>query len=296
MSPTNRSEFLLEFAKALNNFQGAMRSVPKTSVNPFFHSKYASLDAVWDMCRKPLADNGFSVVQTTVGEEGKLFLDTLLLHISGEYISCRYPLTPMRQTKDAGWALSDDPQSIGSAITYARRYAMSAMLGISADEDDDAEKATGKRQPAPSKKDTTATGEQVFFCAEHQVAYIRHEKEGRVWYSHKTPDGKYHNFTAPTAPQMPQDDPQDAPEPAVASTTQGEASQKASGAAEFTGTTFGALWNYGMSLGFKGGKPDCLKALAGSGFIKAADDSLIADLADAAVELKRIAGGMRTMP
>ena len=285
----NRSESIIELAKALSAFQGAMKSVPKTSVNPFFHSKYASLDAVWDMCRKPLADNGFSVVQTTVGEEGKLFLDTLLLHISGEYISCRYPLTPMRQTKDAGWALSDDPQSIGSAITYARRYAMSAMLGISADEDDDAEKATGKRQPAPSKKDTTATGEQVLFCAEHQVAYIRHEKEGRVWYSHKTPDGKYHNFTAPTAPQTPQDAPQEASE--SGGVPQGQAPQKDEPQkVTFTGTSLNDLWTWAVKAHrdvYKS-KGDCLKALAASGYIKTADDALIHDLTEAANELERL--------
>lgn len=140
----DRSESLIELAKALSKFQSAVTSVPKSSVNPFFHSKYASLDTVWDACRKPLADNGLALIQLTAEAEGKLYLDTLLLHISGEFVRGRYPISPMRQTKDQGWVPSDDPQSIGSAITYARRYAMSAMLGISADDDDDAERAMSK--------------------------------------------------------------------------------------------------------------------------------------------------------
>ena len=144
-----RSPSIAELAKALTAFQGAIRSVPKRSVNPGFRSKYADLDAVWEVCRQPLFANGLSVVQLTMQIDDHLYLETLVLHISGEYISGCYPITPMRQTQ-AGWALANDPQSIGSAITYARRYAMSAILGISADEDDDGERAT--RAPRPSAR------------------------------------------------------------------------------------------------------------------------------------------------
>ena len=137
-----RSESLMEFTKALSKFQGEITSVKKTSVNPFFKSKYADLDAVWEMCRKPLSSNGFALVQMPVEIEGKLYLETLLIHTSGEYIKGYLALNPK----------AIDPQSVGSAITYARRYAMSAMLGVSADEDDDAEKATARgavsRQPS----------------------------------------------------------------------------------------------------------------------------------------------------
>lgn len=87
---TDKSTTLIELAKALNKFQGAISSVAKNSANPFFNSKYADLDAVWQMCRKPMQDNGLSLVQTTVEEGERLFLGTLLLHVSGEYISSRY--------------------------------------------------------------------------------------------------------------------------------------------------------------------------------------------------------------
>ena len=145
---TERSSSLVELTKALSSFQGKIASVKKTSVNPFFHSKYADLDAVWEMCRRPLAENGLALVQTTIEQDDRMYLETLLLHISGEYLSSRYPLNPMRQVKDAGWVPSDDPQSLGSVITYARRYAMSAMLGVAADEDDDANKASHPAPPA----------------------------------------------------------------------------------------------------------------------------------------------------
>lgn len=160
-----RSESIIELAKALSKFQGAMQSVSKGSVNPYFHSKYADLDAVWEACRKALSENGLAVAQATVDGEGKLFLETLLLHTSGEFLSSRYPLTPMRQVSGGGWAESGDPQSIGSAITYARRYAMSAMLGISADDDDDAEAATRKE---PAQLASAPRG----FCPVHKVPFV----------------------------------------------------------------------------------------------------------------------------
>ena len=136
MMTTTRSTSLVELTKALSAFQGAIRSVPKRSVNPFYKSKYADLDAVWDMCRTPLSEHGLAVVQTPVEIDGKMYLETMLLHTSGESITAYLALNVKELT----------PQSVGSAITYARRYSMSAMLGISADEDDDGEKATPKGQ------------------------------------------------------------------------------------------------------------------------------------------------------
>ena len=131
MNP-NSSESIIELAKALSKCQGAMKSVPKNATNPFYKTRYADLDAIWEMCRKPLTENGLSIVQTTVEINDHLYLDTMLLHASGEYLRTQLPLYPTGL----------DPQSVGSAITYARRYSMSAMLGVSADEDDDAEQAT----------------------------------------------------------------------------------------------------------------------------------------------------------
>lgn len=174
-----RSDTIVELAKALSAFQGSMKSVPKTKINPHFGSTYADLDAIWEVCRKPLADNHLSLVQTTTDVNEQIYLDTLLLHISGEFITGRYPISPMRQVRDQGWMNSDDPQSLGSAITYARRYAMSAMLGVSADDDDDAEqsmKGHREKTAAPQAR-ASAPADPSMMCPIHGIEWF---KKGRM--------------------------------------------------------------------------------------------------------------------
>mgnify|MGYP001616923596 CR=1 FL=1 len=191
-----RSESIVELAKALSKFQGAITSVPKKRENPFFHSKYADLDAVWEMCRKPLAENGLAVVQTTTEDEhGGVYLETTLLHISGDWM----------QTQLAINALKNDPQAVGSAITYARRYAMSALLGISAEDDDDAEQSMARDEKpgqAPAKPPVAqpAPGE-IRRCPNPECngAVLRLNTFGKWSHStgRKRQDGKdeWHNFT-----------------------------------------------------------------------------------------------------
>lgn len=104
--------------------------------------KYATLAEVIDSTRAPLAENGLSVTQLTVLADGKLTLVTRLLHASGQYMDSVYPLP-------SGAA----PQEMGSAITYARRYSLCAILGIAADEDDDGAKA-GDVQGGQDDRDT----------------------------------------------------------------------------------------------------------------------------------------------
>ena len=137
------SEQINELATALAKAQGDLKGAKKDSKNPFFHSSYADLASVWDACREPLSKNGLSVVQTTdwvVGEEHCLLLLTTLLHSSGQWITGKLLIKPVK----------DDPQGLGSAITYARRYALSAIVGIAA-EDDDAESAMGRKGNPPDK-------------------------------------------------------------------------------------------------------------------------------------------------
>jgi len=139
-----KSDSIIELSKALSTFQGKITGVKKDSVNPFFKSKYASLDTIWDTIRKPLSDNGLSVCQTLDNESGINMLDTTLMHTSGEWISGSMILNPVK----------DDPQGLGSAISYGRRYSLSAILGIVADEDDDGNVAT-----KPELKKTTTVKE-----------------------------------------------------------------------------------------------------------------------------------------
>jgi len=127
-----RSESTKEIATALSTFQGKITAVKKDAVNPFYKSKYATLDTIWETIRKPLSENGLSVAQTMNVFGDKSLLETTLYHTSGEWISGIQLVNPVK----------DDPQSLGSAISYARRYSLSALLGIVADEDDDGNVAT----------------------------------------------------------------------------------------------------------------------------------------------------------
>lgn len=139
-----QSESIAQLATALSKAQGKMTHAIKDANNPFFHSKYADLASVVEASRPALVANGLSVIQCTEGN----VLWTMLLHESGEWIKGRIELRPMRQVKDSGWVESHDPQSYGSCITYARRYAMAAITGV-ATEDDDGNAASGNKVVAP---------------------------------------------------------------------------------------------------------------------------------------------------
>jgi ERF superfamily len=139
----NQSQSIAALAAALAKAQGQMRGAKKDSDNPFFKSKYADLGEVWNACRDALASNGISIIQTPDGDTPEtMSLVTTLAHASGEWISGKYPIKPIKL----------DPQGIGSAITYARRYALAAMVGV-ASEDDDGESASGRQAP-PKKSDS----------------------------------------------------------------------------------------------------------------------------------------------
>lgn len=133
----NRSESIAALAVALAKAQAAIKPAAKDAENPHFRSRYADLPSVWEACRKPLTDNGLSVVQMPVdAENGRVGLTTILLHSSGEFISSTVSTALTKQ----------DAQGIGSALTYLRRYALSAIVGVVADEDDDGNAASRPAQ------------------------------------------------------------------------------------------------------------------------------------------------------
>jgi len=137
-------------AESLAKAQGVMVPAKKGAENPFFKSKYADLASVWDVCRGPLSENGLSIVQAiAVPAPGETILQTILLHTSGQLIVSSYPVKPVK----------DDPQGMGSAITYARRYALMAMIGI-APEDDDGESAV-RRAPKDGPVEKKAAASSV---------------------------------------------------------------------------------------------------------------------------------------
>lgn len=130
----NKSENITTIAGALVKAQRSMGNATKDSKNPFFKSTYATLNAVREACIPALNEQGISVLQPTSVIEGKLYVETLLLHESGEFISGLYEVVVGKQ---------NDPQSLGSSISYSRRYGLQAMVNIGA-EDDDGEKAHGR--------------------------------------------------------------------------------------------------------------------------------------------------------
>lgn len=128
-----KSDTIGALAAALAKAQAALPSAVKDAVNPHFRSKYADLAAIWQAARKPLADNGLSVVQLpTEAGDGKIGLTYILMHTSGEWISDTVS-SPI---------VKNDPQGVGSALTYLRRYSLAALVGIVADEDDDGNAAS----------------------------------------------------------------------------------------------------------------------------------------------------------
>lgn len=121
------SESMSAIAPALLKAQQAIRFAAKDSKNPHFKNEYASLPSVIDAVKVALNDNGIVFIQSTSpSEAGFLSLTTRLMHESGEWIedTASVPLP------------KNDPQGYGSAVTYARRYSLSAMLGLYQDDDD----------------------------------------------------------------------------------------------------------------------------------------------------------------
>jgi len=148
----NKSPEINELAAALVKAQNNYNALIKDSSNPFFKSKYADLAACIECVREPLAKQGLSVVQSTdVISDTVTVVETMIIHTSGQWISGRYPLTPTKP----------DCQGLGAALTYARRYSLTAMLGIAA-EDDDGNAASGKTQPAAAPKYAKAPENPVY--------------------------------------------------------------------------------------------------------------------------------------
>jgi hypothetical protein len=131
---SEQSEQINELAGALAKAQGKITGALKDSANPFFKSKYADLASVWDACRGALSENGLAVVQLTESDDSGVYVITTLAHSSGQWMRSRLRLTPKDST----------PQGMGSAITYGRRYALAAMVGV-AQVDDDGNAASGRQ-------------------------------------------------------------------------------------------------------------------------------------------------------
>lgn len=137
----NKSEQINELATALAKAQGAVRPAIKDSTNPHFKSRYADLAAVWDACREALSAHGLSVAQLVVDADQGIGVETVLMHASGQWLSSTFSMPVSK----------NDAQGVGSAVTYARRYALAAMVGVAPEDDDGNAAVASRSKPEPRR-------------------------------------------------------------------------------------------------------------------------------------------------
>ena len=169
-----------DLAVAMAKAQAQVKTALKERTNGGFKNKYADLTSIWDACREALTNNGLSVIQRTDFEGSTIWLETMLLHTSGEHVCSRYPLRPVKE----------DPQGFGSALTYARRYCLAAMVGVVADEDDDGNAASGRsNQPGDNSRQPDRTQAARAFVTEaiKTIGSFKTEMALDDWYAETAP-------------------------------------------------------------------------------------------------------------
>lgn len=130
-----------ELATALAKAQAEIKGAIKDANNPFFKSKYADLSSVVEAIKVPFSKNGLSYVQAVQpSNKDEVCVETYILHSSGEWLGCGILAVPVSKA---------DAQGYGSALTYARRYGLSAAAGV-APEDDDGNAAAKSAPITPS--------------------------------------------------------------------------------------------------------------------------------------------------
>lgn len=135
------SEQIDQITVAIAKAQSKIEHPVKDSSNPYFKSSYADLASVLEVCREPLSANGLAVTQVISSVEGKQVLVTLLSHSSGQWIKSFIEL-PIQKP---------GPQELGSCITYCRRYALAAMIGVyQVDDDAEAAQEDYRKDESPS--------------------------------------------------------------------------------------------------------------------------------------------------
>lgn len=183
----NKSEQINELASALAKAQADIKPASKNVENTFFKSSYADLASVWDACRVALTKNGLSVSQIVESDDGCILcIHTVLMHTSGQFVSGIFRVKPSKS----------DPQSMGSATTYARRYALSAIVGV-APEDDDGNRASGHTplpdNPTPPTRETPkpnpAPAKSEFVVKVEKWMGVQPEDRASAWKSLKKAGG-----------------------------------------------------------------------------------------------------------
>jgi hypothetical protein len=162
------SEKIIEISKALATLQAGLQPVEKDGTNPHFKNRYATLDGIIESIRPQMKAAGLVFIQCPEGTPGGVAITTRIMHTSGEWIESTVVMPVAQQTA----------QAAGSAITYGRRYALAAMLGISADDDDGqqaSEKAPVKSAPVKQAEPTEPAHQ-----AEGRKAISEIQKAGNI--------------------------------------------------------------------------------------------------------------------
>lgn len=166
-----------ELYGALAQAQSEFLSIEKKTTNPFYKSKYADLAEIRSATTPALSKNGLAVVQIIVPDDNFVVIDTLLCYKNGTSIKSQIKLSPVKT----------DPQGIGSTITYARRYSLAALLGVAAEDDDDANAGSGKVE----KKEPTITDPKTKIKSLVDWGLKNgFESATRKWIEDNIPDGK----------------------------------------------------------------------------------------------------------
>ncbi len=140
------SESIKTISQSLVKAQKEMSAAKKGSANPFFKSKYADYNSVLEACKDALNNQGIVILQphkTIIeGESQVAFVETVLLHESGEFVSSETKIEVAKK---------NDPQALGSAISYARRYGLQSLVSLPTSDDDDGEKAMSRKSASDFK-------------------------------------------------------------------------------------------------------------------------------------------------
>lgn len=155
----NKSEAFKELPAAMAKAQAKIEGATKDKLNPHFRSKYADLSSVVEAIKKPLSEAGLCYTQILHDAPDSAKVETIILHSSGEWLSCGVISVPVSKL---------DAQGYGSALTYARRYSLSAAFGV-APEDDDGNLAAAAKPGLPSKPINPGDGSLAALTPEDQT-------------------------------------------------------------------------------------------------------------------------------
>lgn len=145
-----KSESIAALATALAEAQGEIENATKNSQNPHLKNRYADLAEILNTVRPVLSRHGLAVSQHPSFADNMVQVETILLHKSGEWMASTIT-TPVQKA---------DPQGVGSAVTYARRYSLAAIVGLSQEDDDGHAATKGKPGPAPQQAQKPAPAPQ----------------------------------------------------------------------------------------------------------------------------------------